>query len=1114
MKKLYLLFLMSVIAFLGFGQRIYCESDMRFYDVNEDIVKKSATIYQGNNTLSEITSSGDTVWAGVQNSPYVASQTRGYFFQAQSTFNIVAVMCAEEGNPSATMQSVEIVSFGSSVPIAYPGPGSPHTVLFSALNVASGWVDCNVELVQGNYYGIIGAKNDPGGSTMYNSYGNAQNLVIDGISTYCARLVLQSPLSAGSPASGEYMTEPSYAVIGRVHFITESGCIDDIVQDNDPGECGAVVTYDQPSAWDTATVTQIDGSSLTSGDLFPVDTTIQSYRIDYGGGDVDTCTFSVIVKDVEAPVALCKDITLELDSTGHASLSSGSGVIYFAGTFGNSVWKYDGNSVTELYHPAAYDTNGPVGVRFVKENDMLYFTGGNYSEVYSAKADGSGTPVALPNSQFGSEHHDLAIDYANGRYFFGASGVHVANLDGSGTATDLSTSFDCDEVPGIDYDPVGKKVYFSNLRYGCISSLNDDGTDYTVLFDASDGVDRPRDVAIDVANSLIYWTNLTTGTIMSGNLDGTGTPVVLYTALPRGSSIGTFGLYLSGSTLYWTTFNGNDDPYDDRIYKASADGSGTPELVVQGSFGGIRGLFVDGISINNGSSDNCGLLSLESSKTDFTYSDIGDNLVTLTVTDVHGNVSTCTSIVTVTGDVIPPTVSCRPLKVYLDRSGAYTLTGEDIAYIATGTTDDVTAFEDLDIQVTPNVFGCDSVGEVSVLVTATDEAGNIDSCETVVTVINKFEISPFPVSDITVELPEGVCETKVEYPYIGSFTPCVTFTQLEGLGPAGHFPAGATTEVWQAINTSGDTLLISFTVTVVAVGTEPTLAAIDDVETDEDTPVSVTLTGIGNGGGCDMDSVILTVSGYDNALFAEVTLNYANGDTTGTIDFIPNENQFGTSGITVEVTDGEGLVTMQSFTVTVMPVNDAPILVQPLPDVTLIAKDTVEIDISKQLGTMFDDIDDTTLTITIDFNGDTLPSWIAVSEDQYLYSLVATPLQADTGCYSIIVTATDLAGAMVADTFELCVDKLVGIQNISDQLFDITMYPNPTNAKVNIDMISSAGDIEVMVMNIAGAEVYRKVFKQSEAIRFDLSDNVSGMYLVRVKTGDKQVVKKLILDRK
>lgn len=61
--------------------------------------------------------------------------------------------------------------------------------------------------------------------------------------------------------------------------------------------------------------------------------------------------------------------------------------------------------------------------------------------------------------------------------------------------------------------------------------------------------------------------------------------------------------------------------------------------------------------INNGSTDNCGIASISVSPTSFTCANIGPNTVTLTVTDVNGNVSTGTAIVTVANNspLVPDT---------------------------------------------------------------------------------------------------------------------------------------------------------------------------------------------------------------------------------------------------------------------------------------------------------------------------------------------------------------------------------------------------------------------------------------------------------------------------
>ena len=176
----------------------------------------------------------DTVIAGVHSSDYSSSMTRGWWFQSQSSFTLSGVHCSDDNTAGAqlgTNQSVEIVDFGTNPPLVYPTTTGSHTTLFSAIDVPAGWVPCSVNVVSGNYYGIIGAKHAPVVTTgpipiqtMYNSYGPSgpQTFTIDGNSTTITRLILQSSLSLGTPVSGSYMSEVSGS-IGRVDIITGNG---------------------------------------------------------------------------------------------------------------------------------------------------------------------------------------------------------------------------------------------------------------------------------------------------------------------------------------------------------------------------------------------------------------------------------------------------------------------------------------------------------------------------------------------------------------------------------------------------------------------------------------------------------------------------------------------------------------------------------------------------------------------------------------------------------------------------------------------------------------------------------------------------------------------------
>lgn len=69
---------------------------------------------------------------------------------------------------------------------------------------------------------------------------------------------------------------------------------------------------------------------------------------------------------------------------------------------------------------------------------------------------------------------------------------------------------------------------------------------------------------------------------------------------------------------------------------------------------------ISAADVNNGSTDNCGIASISVSNTTFSCANIGSNSVTLTVTDIHGNTSTTTAIVTVVGEIPTATITAIP----------------------------------------------------------------------------------------------------------------------------------------------------------------------------------------------------------------------------------------------------------------------------------------------------------------------------------------------------------------------------------------------------------------------------------------------------------------------
>jgi len=422
---------------------------------------------------------------------------------------------------------------------------------------------------------------------------------------------------------------------------------------------------------------------------------------------------------------------------------------------------------------------------------------------------------------------------------------------------------------------------------------------------------------------------------------------------------------------------------------------------------------------------------------------------------------------------------------------------------------DACGIEGLDID--QYNFDCSNVGQNIVTLTAYDPSGNSSTCTSIVTV--KDTVAPVVESmeDIEVKVDAGVCETTIEYPEILVADNCgVTLELVEGLGEDGLFPVGTTTETWKATDESGNSATASFDIVVLATNALPTIDEVADVETDEDSePVTVELSGIGCGNDCEAQEVTVTAVRSNTELVESVAVEYTDGDSTGTVELVLVPDMNGTSEITVSVEDSEGGVSIVTFTLTVNPVNDAPVLLMQIPDQTVNASYVLALPVSTVLGEIFDDVDGDELALAFEVEGtDSLPAWAAFAEN----ILTCSPAITDTGCVNVVVTATDPEGLSVSDTFEVCVQGYpVSNRDLAAGEFEVNMYPNPTKGNVNLELNAGTYNVELSVMDITGKTVMRKSYTASEKITFDMSDKVAGMYFVKMNIDGSQVIKKLIV---
>ena len=530
-------------------------------------------------------------------------------------------------------------------------------------------------------------------------------------------------------------------------------------------------------------------------------------------------------------------------------------------------------------------------------------------------------------------------------------------------------------------------------------------------------------------------------------------------------------------------------------------------------------------ALTSGSWDNCTDITDSLKYSLGTYSFDCSNIETLqalvevTATDENGNSSTAYCPVTVY-DVTDPVASCvDTFEIILDDNGNGIIFPGDIN--ETGASYDVCGIATMELSQT--TVGCSDLGFVPVTLSVYDPSGNSDKCTSLIEVIDDIAPELTPVSDIVLTVVPPACEANLGalLPMLVATDPCLDSIWItNGVDLNGAFPLGATEVIWAAADLAGNTNQDTFTIKVGAYNAAPTIDAINDQFVEEDSGLLVVpISGISTGNDCPaVEQSIVSVEALSNntALITDITVEHTLG--AGRIELTLVPDMSGTATIAVTVIDDGGTTngwintTIETFEVTVAPVTDAPILVDSIADQEINADKVLKLPISPALGEVFDDEDDPVLTISVTMeDGSTLPDFAEYIND----TLTVTPFRENMGCYEIMVTATDSSGATATDQFQLCVlDWITGTDEFVN-LAKAQLYPNPTEGMVTLEISGNhSSEVEVVVMNILGKEVLKKDFHTTELLQIDMSEHVSGMYIVKLIVDGNEIVKKLILDPK
>jgi PKD repeat protein len=160
---------------------------------------------------------------------------------------------------------------------------------------------------------------------------------------------------------------------------------------------------------------------------------------------------------------------------------------------------------------------------------------------------------------------------------------------------------------------------------------------------------------------------------------------------------------------------------------------------------------IEASQIDNGSSSACGDITLALDITQFSCSNVGQNTVTLTVTDVNGVAASGTGIVTIE-DVTPPMVITQDIVVQLDATGKASITAAEV----NNGSNDACGIASMALDISD--FTCDHVGTNEITLTVTDNNGNMAAGTAIATVENDVPVilSIGPDSDDPVKVKEEI----------------------------------------------------------------------------------------------------------------------------------------------------------------------------------------------------------------------------------------------------------------------------------------------------------------------------------------------------------------------
>ncbi len=539
------------------------------------------------------------------------------------------------------------------------------------------------------------------------------------------------------------------------------------------GLCGRVITYAIPTFFDAcgAVLSQTDGSGLTSGAIFPVGVTTQTYTLTDASGNSINASFTITITDDELPVIT--NCPANVTSTASAT-GCGTVVTWVEPVTSDNC---PAVAVVSTHAPGSFFPTGATTVTYTATD-----AAGNTSTCsFTVTVNDNLAPVA-PTLATVSGACSVTIT------------APTANDNCSGTVTGTTTD-------PLTYNAQGTYTITWNFTDGNGNSST--ATQSVVVLDTS----APTIVAPSTVNATANAACNATGILL-------GTPTTAdncSVASVTNNAPATFPL---GTTLViWTVIDaaGNSSTAAQSV---TITDNTVPTISAPGALTVQANASCASFNVNLGTpftADNCGVASVTNNAP--AVFPLGATTVTWTVTDNSGNTATATQTVTVVDQGAPSLVA--PANITIPAGATCSVTASNIGNAFTA--DNCTAG-----TVSNNAPSSFPIGTTTVTWTVTDGAGNTSTATQTVTVIDLVSPSITAPATVTATTTSGCAATGVILGTPTTSDNCSSVTVTNNAPSS--YPVGSTTVTWTATDASGNSTMAVQTVTVTDV-IAPTVAA-------------------------------------------------------------------------------------------------------------------------------------------------------------------------------------------------------------------------------------------------------------------------------------------------